>query len=310
VRAATKVLAAWTFFVVVAGGIVTSTGSGLADRHWPTFDGSVLPSPRAMLEDRGKLFEHGHRIVAGSAVVFTWTLALVLGCLPRAGVGAARRLALAAAVVGPVPAVLGGLTVLFELPPALSIVHVAAAMAFLGLYTALAVVAGKRWGAAAEEALGAGLQGGDARWLAAAGVGLAAAIYTQIILGAVPRHAGIGVAPHILWAFAVITLVILVVGRVFGRHARLPGVLHPGVVLLALGGVQFFLGFAAFLSLPSRAGEARTVLSQVLASTHQAVGALMLAAAVVFLVRSLGLRALGVPSIAPPLGVPAGGVGA
>ena len=86
--------------------------------------------------------------------------------------------------------------------------------------------------------------------------------------------------------------------------------LNPSVALLALGGAQFFLGFAAFVSLPSRTGETRTVLSQVLASTHQAVGALMLAAAVVFLVRALSLRALAAPSLAPSLEAPAGRVGA
>ena len=50
IRVYAKLLALWTYCVVVAGGIVTSTGSGLADRHWPSFDGRLLPSLEAMAE--------------------------------------------------------------------------------------------------------------------------------------------------------------------------------------------------------------------------------------------------------------------
>src|SRR3989304_860837 len=46
-----------TFLLVVAGGLVTSTGSGLAVPDWPLSFGQVFPRMEG-----GVLFEHGPRI--------------------------------------------------------------------------------------------------------------------------------------------------------------------------------------------------------------------------------------------------------
>ena len=48
-----------TLFLIVAGGLVTSTGSGLAVPDWPLANGQVFPKMEG-----GVLFEHGHRMVA------------------------------------------------------------------------------------------------------------------------------------------------------------------------------------------------------------------------------------------------------
>ena len=280
-----KVLALVTYCVAVAGGAVTSTDSGLADEHWPTFEGSVLPDFGAMAADRGKLLEHGHRIIAGSAVLGAWLLAGLLFSLhePRRWV---RRIAIAAALVGPIPAVFGGLTVLYKLPPWISIVHVSVAMLFLSLIVTMAVLLGRGWEEAERELESVPLDGDDAKWLGAMAITVAASVYVQIILGAVPRHAFVGVMPHILWAFLLFTLVALMTARVFSRHVRLVRVLRPALLVFFLGVLQFALGIMAFVSRPVEIGRAATAFHQVAASVHQGAGVLMLVGSVVLLLRA------------------------
>ena len=64
------VTAVFAFFVLFAGGMVTSTGSGLAVPDWPLSFGQYFPRMVG-----GVFFEHGHRMVAGIVGVMTWVLA-------------------------------------------------------------------------------------------------------------------------------------------------------------------------------------------------------------------------------------------
>jgi heme a synthase len=285
-------LAVLTYCVVVAGSIVTSTRSGLADRSWPLFEGSVLPSPSRMSENRGLLFEHGHRMIAGTAVLLTWILAIWL--LRKGAPRAIVRLAFACAAVGLVPAVLGGLTVLFakeNLPGAVSIAHVSAAMAFLSLNTALATTLGNRWARARSEVeSGGGIAEADLKGFGLGSVFCAAALYLQAVLGAVPRHFHGGEMAHILWAFVVFTAVVLLASSAMSRFSRLPALLRPAMALLLLLLVQFFLGFTAYVTRPGEAKAPGSSLYEMIASAHLAVGALMLATSVVLAVRAVRIR--------------------
>src|SRR5438132_1210082 len=65
-----------TLVLIVAGGLVTNTDSGLACPDWPTCFGS--PMPRMV---GGVLVEHTHRLIA--TAVGLCTLALCVGTLPR-----------------------------------------------------------------------------------------------------------------------------------------------------------------------------------------------------------------------------------
>ena len=280
-----KLLALITFCVAVAGGAVTSTDSGLADKQWPTFEGNLLPDFGAMAADRGKLLEHGHRIIAGSAVLGAWVLAGLLFWV-RESRRWVRRLAIAAALTGPIPAVFGGLTVLYKLPPWISIVHVSVAMIFLSLIVSVAVALGRGWDDAERDLESVALGGDDAKWLGAMAITVAASVYVQIILGAVPRHAFVGVMPHILWALLLFTLVALMTARVFARHVRLLRVLRPALLVFFLGVLQFALGISAFVSRPAEMGRAATPFHEVIASVHQGAGVLMLVGSVVLLLRA------------------------
>jgi len=171
-------------------------------------------------------------------------------------------------------------------------------MAFLALNTSSAVVLGRRWREAPADLERVGLSQEEASVLARSAIFLAVAIYAQIILGAVPRHLHAGVEPHILWAFAVFTAVVLLAARVMSRHSGLAGVFRPSAVLLLLVVLQFFLGFTAFVVRPGEAKAPGSGLYEVIASAHQASGALMLVASVMLAVRAVRFRRLVGP---PPL---------
>src|SRR5213596_2937419 len=83
--------AAATFVLVFAGGLVTSTGSGLAVPDWPLSFGQVFPEMKG-----GVLFEHGHRLVA--TLVGLLTVVLATWVVLREARPAVRGLAVAAVV--------------------------------------------------------------------------------------------------------------------------------------------------------------------------------------------------------------------
>src|SRR5256886_13537780 len=60
-----------TLVLLFLGGLVTSTGSGLAVPDWPLSFGQVFPPMVG-----GVLFEHGHRLVAALVGCLTLVLAL------------------------------------------------------------------------------------------------------------------------------------------------------------------------------------------------------------------------------------------
>src|SRR5213596_1820914 len=116
------------------GGIVRVTGSGLGCPDWPLCHGEFLPSL-----DPATRIEWTHRFLAitsGSAVasMVVWTVARYRARGPVLG------LAIAAEVLYPLQAVLGGITVVLELSPEWVTLHLANAELLLATLTALAVV--------------------------------------------------------------------------------------------------------------------------------------------------------------------------
>src|SRR6266704_6334687 len=134
------VCACATAVLLVAGGLVTSTGSGLAVPDWPLSFGQVFP-PMA----GGVLFEHGHRLAATAVGCLTVVLALwtVVGDA-RPSVRALGLLALLAVVL---QGLLGGITVLYKLPLAVSVTHACLAQTFFCLTVTLALVTSPAWSA-------------------------------------------------------------------------------------------------------------------------------------------------------------------
>ena len=126
-----------SFLVVLWGGVVRVTGSGLGCPDWPLCHGQFLPSL-----DLATRIEWFHRFlaIAGGltvAAVVLWSLTVYRSD---------RRvltLAIIAAVLYPLQAVLGAITVILELPPEWVTVHLANAELLLATLTILVVVV--RW---------------------------------------------------------------------------------------------------------------------------------------------------------------------
>jgi|PersoiStandDraft_1058852.scaffolds.fasta_scaffold01023_3 cytochrome c oxidase assembly protein subunit 15 len=193
-RVATRSVAFLVFLLLLAGALVTSTESGLAVPDWPLSYGKVMPPMVG-----GILYEHGHRLVAAAVSTL---VGLELGALLFFLEGRKTVKRLAAAAFGAIllQAVLGGLTVLFLLPPAISSAHAALAEIVFALTAVVALMCSRTWNDLTahpaslpfEENLSSnGAKARSAfRWTLLA----TAAIYVQIVLGAVMRHTGAGLA--------------------------------------------------------------------------------------------------------------------
>ena len=194
-RVATRSVAFGVFLLLVAGALVTSTGSGLAVPDWPLSYGKVMPPMVG-----GILYEHGHRLVAAAVSTLVGLEMAMLFCLERRkGV---RLLGVAAFVAILSQAVLGGLTVLLLLPPAISSAHAALAEVVFALTSVVALMCSKTWDDLTARPLSLSLEenpnissrGVEATRAFRRVAVATAAIYAQIVLGAVMRHTGAGLA--------------------------------------------------------------------------------------------------------------------
>jgi len=179
-RFATAVAGA-TLVLIFVGGLVTSTGSGLAVPDWPLSFGQLFPRMVG-----GVFYEHGHRLVAGTVGLATLVLTITVWLVDRRR--SVRFVALAAIGAVIAQGLLGGLTVLLLLPPAVSVAHACLAQAFLCLTVALAAMTSPAWDD------GRRLTDDGAPSIALLTRVTAAAVYAQLILGAVMRHTGAGLA--------------------------------------------------------------------------------------------------------------------
>src|SRR6188768_102791 len=116
-----KLVSAATVLLIVAGGLVTSTGSCLAVPDWPTSYGwNMFTFPMRHMVG-GIFYEHGHRLIASGGGCLTIILALWLWrAESRPWL---RKLGFAALGAVILQGLLGGLTVLFFLPTPVSTAH-------------------------------------------------------------------------------------------------------------------------------------------------------------------------------------------
>lgn len=172
-----------TFCLLIAGGLVSTTESGLACPDWPLCEGQYIPP---MID--GKQFEHTHRLVASFVGAMTFGLcALLLKHRRRDRV--LTRLGVFAAGLVVVQALLGALTVKLRLPAWVSSTHQATAMAFFSVAVTLAFLTRQRMEPAPAQAAPAAAPG-LSRWILA----MAGLVYAQIVVGAVMRHVRGGLA--------------------------------------------------------------------------------------------------------------------
>lgn len=181
-----SLLACAIVLLIAAGGLVKSLEAGLSVPDWPLSYGSLNPPRWWQIENVRA--EHGHRLFAGTVALLT--VGLAVWTSRREERRWVRRLAWLAVATVLAQAALGGLTVLFFLPTAISVSHAALAELFLCLVTTLAVVTSRAWVGSAPSAS----PGRAARFPARHAAALTALVYGQILLGAVVRHTGAGLA--------------------------------------------------------------------------------------------------------------------
>ncbi len=255
-----------TFLLVVAGALVTSNAAGLSVPDWPTSFGSFR-MPRMA---GGVLFEHGHRMIAGTVGILTILLAIWLWLKEARSwvrwVGGAAVLAVLA------QALLGGITVLFHLPVAISASHATLGQIFFCLNSSLAIFTGANW--RWDEPKLPETSTPPLHHLMAVTTG---AILVQLVLGSVYRHGGTGITPHVVGAGVVALLVATVIARVLADFSTLPGVTRPAMILAALLVIQVSLGIYSYILKTAARGAIHPPHSAVLVTTvHVAVGALTL----------------------------------
>ncbi len=178
-RRFTKAVAGSTLFLIFAGAMVTSTASGLAVPDWPLSYGMVFPPMVG-----GIFYEHGHRMIAAAVGFLTVIQAIWLQFREPKRIVRLLGFVSVGAVIA--QGLLGGLTVLFLLPPAISVAHAALAEIFLCLNVTIALFT-SAW----FQQVRAHVKGdGPVRSTSA----LVALVYAQILIGALMRHLGAGLA--------------------------------------------------------------------------------------------------------------------
>lgn len=290
------VCATATIVLIFIGGLVTSTGSALAVPDWPLAFGRFIPPLTG-----GIRFEWGHRLVAGAVAFLTLILAIWMWWRePRQWV---RTTAFAALGLIILQSVLGGLTVLMLLPLALAVAHAATAQAFFCLMVAMVVFSSRGFGRRVDN--------NEIRLpckrpsLTPLAIATTVATYTQILVGAVMRHLGAGLAiPDFptsygrlvppFYSFAVdinfahrcgALVVTLLISWTFVRTIRFYSAERPlrngAVLLLALVAMQITLGALTIWS-------GRAVLPT---TAHVATGAALLGASLALTIRAYELTA-------------------
>jgi cytochrome c oxidase assembly protein subunit 15 len=272
--------------LIVAGALVTSNDAGLSVPDWPTSFGSLYKIPHLV---GGVRFEHTHRMMAQWVGVLTIILAIWTWRVERRP----WMRYLGATALGLVIAqgILGGLTVLFYLPPAVSSAHAALAQTFFCVAVLLAMFTGEDW-TEDESRVEAGrrfrVEPDERRprlfTLTMISVFL---LYVQLILGAMFRHHGLSWWPHVLHAATVAAVLAWTAIRTLSHYSKIDPLRRPAIAMLGLMIGQLCLGFVAFLTRVGWGHDAVQPELPMVVSTvaHVAVGALLLATSVVLAVQ-------------------------
>ncbi len=292
-----RFVVACTVVLILAGSLVTSTGSGLAVPDWPTTYGwNMFTFPPSMWVG-GIFYEHGHRLIASTVGVLTIILACWLWVAEsRTWLKRLGGVALAAVIV---QGLLGGLTVMYFLPAPVSTAHAGLAEIFFGLTVAIALFTSPGW-----LAQGSGVARVDDGRLRTVATLTTVLVYVQILVGATMRHTEAGLAipdfplmfggilpdhwdpsiaihfSHRLGALVVTVATLGTVGHIWWHYSHLRALTRPAALLAAHVALQVTLGALTVLS----------GLHVAINSAHVVCGALVLTTSLVIALRSWRIR--------------------
>lgn len=239
--------------------------AGLSVPDWPLSYGKVMPPMEG-----GVFFEHGHRMVASGVGFLTIILAVWLQVKERRIW--LKRLGWAALAAVIAQGVLGGLTVLFLLPKAISISHACLAQLFFSTTVAVAIFTSRAW----QEESHAFADGG---WPSMRGLAVIAplSVLAQVALGAAFRHKALGIVPHIVGSLIVALIVVyfaMIAVTELGKSSLLR---RTGKALLWITGTQMILGLVAYWTRLTLSGPQPASVMVAFTVAHVATGALTLA---------------------------------
>ena len=183
-RRFTKFNAFATLFLIFAGAMVTSTGSGLAVPDWPLSYGMLFPPMVG-----GIFYEHGHRMIAATVGFLTVIQAIWLQF--REPKRFLRRLGWISLLAVVIQGLLGGLTVIYLLPLPISVGHAALAEVFFCLNVSIAFFASRTYGRLVDAKESRNANGPELVFRTRMLAGL---VFLQVLAGAVMRHLGAGLA--------------------------------------------------------------------------------------------------------------------
>lgn len=272
-----------TFFLIIAGALVTSNDAGLATPDWPLSNGQVFPK---MV---GNLFwEHGHRLVATSVGMLTIALTVYLFLKEKRNW--VRRFGLLALISVIAQGLLGGLTVKLMLPLAVSTAHATLAQLFFCITVSLAVFTSRSW---SNETIRLEEKGTiPIRYLCSAAL---LTILLQLILGATLRHSATWdqylpselVLAHILGALAVLITLGSASFSILLRYKGDKFLTRPATIALGLLIVQLGLGIAAYVARVASPNDPQPLNPMISISVaHVACGALVFVTTIVLTLRT------------------------
>ncbi len=286
--------------VLLSGGLVTSTGAGLAVPDWPTSYGAHMFLYPLSKMTGGIYYEHSHRLFGSLVGLTTLTLfVFVVLAEPRKWI---KGVAFFAFLFVCGQGVLGwerirhATVVSAEMSPTsladnksslvLAMVHGITAQLFFALLCALAAVLSVRW---------ITLRDGERpaeRSLRTFAILLFGALVLQLSMGSAARHLH---HPHILWThvgFAVFVVIFAAMAgfRAISRCKSIPPVRRLGHAVVHSVGLQAILGLVTLMAvLPYQPGKVDSLSAVILATAHQAIGAVLIGCAAMLLVWAMRL---------------------
>ncbi|HEU4835871.1 MAG TPA: COX15/CtaA family protein [Pyrinomonadaceae bacterium] len=272
-----------TFFLIIAGALVTSNDAGLATPDWPLSNGQFFPK---MV---GNLFwEHGHRMVA--TTVGMLTIGLMIYILAKEKRSWVRKLGIFALLAVIAQGLLGGLTVKLMLPLAVSTAHATLAQLFFCTTVSLAVFTSRSWMQATPLPEEKGTL--PLRVLCTAAL---VTIFLQLIIGATLRHSATWdqhlpaelILAHIGGALAVTIALGSASLAVLRRHKDVKFLTRPAVIALTLLLVQLSLGIAAYITRLGSPNDPQPLNPMIsITVAHVACGALVFVSTIVLTLRT------------------------
>ena len=304
-----------TFPLIWVGGLVTTTGAGMAFKDWLTSDGHFMLFYPWFNAEGDKFLEHGHRLL-GAAAGFL-SIALVIACFrcERRSWVCKYSLVILAGVI--LQGLLGGMRIVFD-ERTIALIHGCTGPAFFALCVGMVIVTSHWWQNAPQ--IEATPQARKVLRLAMLTTVLA---YMQLVAGAFVRHsprltndaAAVIFQAAVYFHILLATAIVVHAGMLLWQSACNSIERGRSSILIILVISQIILGMSTWLvkyGMPQWASTvfgdphfvntADDVLQAGIVTSHVAVGSLILVTSMAITIRIARQLRLGMPKFVTFLG--------